>query len=240
MSTNKEGSSISVELPDELKDNYQSGGIIIFRKLGENKFMPVYRGSDVTLNGNTLSTTSTNLQFVVEMTEDNNKTSYGWITIAEKERTDNYTDYVTYGTLYHNNDSLLGFDIKNYEMYLRLPRGEEEAIVRDIRVAADPNNNLSSKISFDESQIKIINFLAGTYKLFDENGTQNDNFESWGEMFGSEVILENGDTYKIKLEDLSFDFGNMYGDQIPANDYYAEFIVHDTQGNSHRLNLIHI
>lgn len=236
----KEGSMISVELPDELKDNYQSGEIIIFRKLGENKFMPIYRGSDVTLNGSTLSSTSTDLQFVVEMHEENDKTSYGWITIAEKERTDSYTDYVTYGTLYYNNNSLLGLDIKNYEMYLRLPLGEREAIVRDIKVAADPNNNLSSKISFDESKIKIINFFAGTYKLFNEDGVQNDNFESWGDMFGSEVNLEKGDTYKIKLENLDYDFGDMYGDQVPINDYYAEFIVHDTRGNSHRLNLIQI
>lgn len=240
LSTTKEESLISVEIPDKLRDNYQSGEIIIFRKIDENKFIPIYRGSNVALNENILSSTSTNLQFVVEMTENDEKTSYGWITMAEKERTNNYTDYVTFGTLYYNNDSASGFDIKNYEMYLRLPAGEKEAIVRDIKVAADPNNNLSSRISFDKSKIKIINFLAGSYKLFDENGIQNDNFESWGEMFGSEINLENGGTYKIRLENLDFDFGDMYDGKIPASDYYAEFVVHDTQGNSHRLNLIHI
>jgi hypothetical protein len=45
------------------------------------------------------------------------------------------------------------------------------------------------------------------------------------------------------LTDLDFDFGDMYQGQISRDamkDYYAEFVVYDTQGEAHRLNLVHI
>lgn len=238
----KTDARISVELTDELADNYQSGEILIFRKLGENKFMPVYRSSEVELDGKTLQATSYDLQFVVEYQEDG-ETKYGWITLTEKERTARYVDYVTYGVLYYNDDSLLGFSPKSYEAYLRLPAGSDTATVRDIRVAADTETGLASKVSFDPAQIKWMDFVAGTYKLFDDNGVQNDSFESYGQLYGTEVNLEDGDEWAVKLVGLDFDFGDMYDGDIPAamaKDYWAEFIVHDTQGNSHRLNLIHI
>lgn len=239
----KTDARISVELTDELAENYQSGEILIFRKLGDNKFMPVYRSSEVELNDKTLQAASYDLQFVVEYKEDG-ETQYGWITLMEKERTSRYVDYVTYGVLYYDDaESIIGFSPKSYEAYLRLPAGSDTATVRDIRVAADAETGLASKVSFDSARIKWMDFVAGTYKLFDENGVQNDSFESYGQLYGTEVNLEEGDEWAVKLVGLDFDFGDMYDGEIPAamaKDYWAEFIVHDTQGNSHRLNLIHI
>ncbi len=232
------GGVIMVEIPNELKDNYQSGEIIVYRKLGENKFMPIYRSSEVELSGNKLMATSYNLQFVIEVTGDEG-TEYGWSVMVEKERTYDYADYVTFGVLYYNDDSSLGFSPKSYEMHLRVPRGSNEAEVRDIRVASD--NDLSSKMSFAQDKIKIIEFTAGTYKLFNEAGEQDDNMESYGQIYGTGADIEGGDTYKIKLVGLDFDFGNIYNGEFKSlTDYWAEFIVHDTQGNAHRLNLIHI
>ena len=65
--------------------------------------------------------------------------------------------------------------------------------------------------------------------------------ESHGVLYGTEANIEKGDTYKVKLVGLDFDFGDIYdGEFSNTKDYYAEFIVHDTQGDSHQLNLVHI
>lgn len=230
---------IEVELPDELVDNYQSGEVNIFRKLGENRFMPVYRSSEVELAGNKLRATTYKLQFVIEM-HDEEGTEYGWSTFYEKERTATYADYVTYGVLYYDDNSdKYGFGVKNYEMYVRLPKGSDEGIVRDIRVSSD--TELASKMSFDPEKIKTIDFMAGTYKLFNKAGELDYNMESYGILYGSGADIAAGDTYKIKLVGLDFDFGDMYGDEFSdLADYYAGFVVYDTQGDKHRLNLIHI
>ena len=233
-----EGGMISVELPDELVKNYQFGEIVVWRKLGENKYMPVYRGSDVALDGNTLKRGMENLQFVIERSRNNGKVEYGSISMLEKERTEDYVDYVTYGTLGYGAGAALE---NNYEMHLRFLKGEKEAKVRDIKATAEMG--LASRISFEQDKIKWIDFAVGTYKLFAEDGDLDYNFSSNDETYIMEVKLENEDSYKIKLENLDFDFGSADGKSIPygtSRDYYAEFIVHDTQGGSHRLNLVHI
>jgi hypothetical protein len=237
-----EGETVSVELPSELVDNYQKAEVIIFRKLGDNKFMPIYRGSDVELNGKTLKTKSTNLQFVVATVDGKTgEKDYGWIALYEKARTEDYADYTSFGVLYYNDNSLLGFSPKSYEMHLRLNKGEKVAEVRDIRVQAD-EDGLSGKISFAPEKIKIIEMTVGAYKLFDKKGNYLDNLESYGTLYGTSLNLEAGDKYEIRLENLNFDFGNMYEGEFDnaLDDYYAEFVVYDTQGDAHRLNLIHI
>ena len=236
--------AIEIELPDELVNNYQSGEIIIFRKLGENRFMPVYRGSNVELDGNKLRATTYNLQFVIEVDGKDGK-EYGWNAFFEKERTNEYADYVTFGVLWYGNNEGIGFEPKSYEMHVRVPNGSTEGQVRDIRVQSE--TDLASKMSFDPEKIKIIEFTIGSYKLFNDAGELDYNMESYRNedggllLYGIGANLEENENYKIRLVGLDFDFGNMYeGEFDSLNDYYAAFVVHDTQGDSHRLNLIHI
>ncbi|MBP5674855.1 hypothetical protein J6W91_00820 [Candidatus Saccharibacteria bacterium] len=237
----KQGKGVSVELPDELVENYQKAEVVVYRKLGENKYAPVYRGSNVSLDGKNLKTDDMNLQFVVKAKEDG-KESSGWITLYEKARTDEYAEYVSFGVLYYNDDSTLGFAPKSYEMHLRLNNGEKVAKVEDIKVQTT-ENGLSGKLSFDQSKIKIIEMTVPAYKLFNEAGERLDGVEGTGTLYGTSLNLEKGDSFEISLEDLNYDFGNMYEGELSKaslGDYYAEFVVYDTQGDSHRLNLIHV
>ena len=235
-----ENGGVTTTLPQELVDNYQSAEIIVFRKLGENKFSPVYRSSEVIKEGNILRSTSANLQMVVKMTDGKTgEVSYGWMAAYEKERTAEYADYSTFGVLIPHTES--GFSMKSYEMYMRFEGDETTARIRDIRESS--SSDMASRTSYTLDEIDVIEFAVGTYKLFDENGVQNDSFESWGQLYGSGLTLEDGDTFELMRVDLDFDFGDMYEGEIPASalkDYYAEFIVYDTQGNSHRLSLVHI
>lgn len=235
-----EDNTIEIDLPDELVDNYQSGEIIIFRKLGDNKFMPVYRSSEVELVDNKLKAATYNLQFVVEITEPDGNITYGWTAMFEKERTDSYADYTTYGSLYYSDDStIIGFSPQSYEMHLRIPSGSNEAQIKDIRPLS--TTELASRRNLEPDKIKFIDFTIGTYKLFNDTGELDYNMESYGTQYGSEANLEEGDTYKFKLVGLDFDFGDIFNDEFSnLADYYAEFVVHDTQGDSHRLNLVHI
>lgn len=235
----KTESGIELELTDELKDNYQSGEIIIYRKLDENKYMPVYRSSEVKLEGNKLKATTYDLQFVIEVVEPDGGVEYGWSSMMEKERNESYADYVTSGVLWYEDGSEYGIVPKNYEMYIRVPKGSTEAQIRDIRVSSD--DGLSSKMSFDQKKIDIVEFTIGAYKLYNEAGELDYNMESYGSLYGTSVNLGDGDKYRIRLVGLDFDFGDMYdGEFSNLADYYAEFIVHDTQGDAHRLNLVHI
>lgn len=232
--------AIEIELTDELRDNYQSGEIIIFRKLGENKFMPVYRSSEVELDGNKLKATTYDLQFVIEVTKGDEK-DYGWSFMYEKERTDEYADYATFGVLsYEDSNSIIGMSPKNYEMYIRIPKGSKEAEIRDIRVSSD--TDLASKINLDPEKIMAIDFLSGAYKLYNDAGELDYNMNSYGTLYGTGVNVRGGDNYRIKLAGLDFDFGDIYEGEFSNGvaDYYASFVVHDTQGDAHRLNLVHI
>ena len=233
--------AIEIDLPDELRDNYQSGEIAIFRKLDDNVFMPVYRSSEVELDGNKLRATSYDLQFVVEVYKADGSIEYGWSAMFEKERTANYADYISFGLLGYTDDSPLGFSLKNHETHIRILPGNNEGQVRDIRVQSESDTGLASKMNLDPDKIAFIDFMTGTYKLFSDSGELDYNFESHGVLYGSEASIEKGDTYKIKLVDLDYDFGDIYDGKFKnTKDYYAEFIVYDTQGDSHQLNLVHI
>ena len=116
------------------------------------------------------------------------------------------------------------------------------AKVEDIKVQTT-ENGLSGKLSFDQSKIKIIEMTVPAYKLFNEAGERLDGVEGTGTLYGTSLNLEKGDSFEISLEDLNYDFGNMYEGELSKaslGDYYAEFVVYDTQGDSHRLNLIHV
>lgn len=240
----KKGNGVSVELTDELADNYQKAEVIIYRKLGDNVYSPVYRGSNVSLDGKTLSTDNTNLQFVVKYKDaKTGKDDAGWISLFEKSRNDEYAEYTSFGVLYYaDEESVIGYSPKSYEMHLRLNKGEKVAKVTDIRVQ-NTEDGLAGKISFDPKNIKIIEMTVSALKLFDDKGNRLDTPGTTGTLYGTSLNIEKGDTYEIVLEDLSFDFGNMYEGKLnksALSDYYAEFIVYDTQGDAHRLNLIHI
>lgn len=235
--------TVSVELPAELVDNYESAEIIIFRKLGDNAFMPVYRTSEVELAGSTLRATTTNLQFVLKVTTADGDTTYGWVSLYEKDRTADYADYVTVGTLgYSDPESILGWTLEAQETRLRLPHGSTTAEIQDIRITS--GNELASRENADPSRIQFLEYLAGAYELFDADGHQTDSFISSGNLYGTSFSLERGDQYEFMLTGLDFDFGrSMYEGLIPQDalkDYYAEFVVYDTQGDLHRLNLIKI
>lgn len=124
-------------------------------------------------------------------------------------------------------------------MHIRLSNGSDVGQIRDIRVSS--GTDLSSKMSFDLNEITGIEFTVGAYRLLNALGELDYNMESYGTQYGIGVNLAAGDEYKVKLVGLDFDFGDMYGEEFDdLADYYAEFIVYDTQGDAHRLNLVHI
>ena len=129
---------------------------------------------------------------------------------------------------------------KNYELYFRIPKGSREAEVRDIRVSSD--TDLASKVNLDPEKIVTIQFLSGTYRLYNDAGELDYNMNSYGTLYGTEVDTKGGNNYKIKLVGLDYDFGDIYegGFGNGVADYYASFVVHDTQGDAHQLNLVHI
>lgn len=239
-----EESAISVELDDELAENYQKGEVMIFRKLGENKFVPIYRSSEVELDGNMLKTNSTNLQFVVKATDADGNTEYGWVALYEKERTETYTDYVAVGLVgYKDEATSLGWGIKNQNTIVRVYEGDKVAKLREMRITNDDETGLPSKTDIEQEGIIFLEYPVWVYGLLDENGQVTDDLVSTGEAFGTSVNTEKGGKIEFMLTDLDFDFGDMYQGQIPREamkDYYAEFIVYDTQGEAHRLNLVHI
>ncbi|MBQ1344172.1 zinc-ribbon domain-containing protein [Candidatus Saccharibacteria bacterium] len=231
--SSKEG-TVSATLPAELSQNYQSGEIIILRKIGEDRFLPVFRSSDVIKDGNSIRTTSTHLQFVAQVTKKNGSKEYGWIVTFEKERTNDHVEYVTFGMAgYEDKNKILGFVPKSYEAHLWLPSGKNTAKIKDIRVTSG-KDGLASKENLDQKKIKFLEFLVPTL---------TSEYESVGQDYGTSVSFEKGEKIVFKLVDLDFDFGDMYEGHIPRSsmkDYYAQFIIHDTQGYSHRLNMLHI
>lgn len=235
------GGAVSVELPDDLAANYEKGDYIIFRKLGENNYMPVFKSSNVTLEGNTLTAQPTKQQLVVDSL---NGGEPGWATMYEIKREGGYTYYNIVAILEKYDESLEEpFQLKNANIIYKVKDGEAEGEVIDIQPMS--NGETASKTSLDLNTWQKIQFFSASYKLYDNNNNYLPEWESYKDYYINVFNIQDG--FKLKFVGLDYDLSsieikNMDG-TVTANtnyEYYYMFRVADTQGEIHQLNLVKV
>lgn len=216
---------VSVEIPLEVAENYSKANYIIFEKLEDGYFIPRYRGSDVVLSGNKLSTTIANKTLVATLAN----VEKFYITAMESEVGNNYTKYLIPVSLQNWTD-----DMENFEMmtaYLQFivddenPNGKIGSVIPII--TDDSESQLSPKISIDINDWKVIQLLNYKYQIFNESGEYTSKWESSGEVIVIEEEIKNG--FNISFEDLDI-----------SRDYYCLFTVYDSQGNEYKTNVVKV
>ncbi len=234
LGTTVSDSSISVELPTDLAENYQDASIVVYRKINDNDvpgdwYIPVYQSSEVNLNDNVLKATTNNLQFVLKVNNADGTESYKFVTLVEKERNGDYAEYTTFGVLAVSDDeSTLGFETKAYELTLRVDK-DNNVSIREIREHNSDSSVLSKRV-FSLDEILWIDFITPSMNL---------NNEISGTDYGTEVSLKDGDTMEFELVDLGSKFDDMCGNVwcISSDEVYYRFKVYDTQGVLHWLDM---
>ncbi len=226
--------TISVELPSELLDNYQSAKIAIYRKIVDEKvegewYLPVYQSSEVVLDGNVLKATTNNLQFMLKVKHADGTEEHNFVTMIEKERNAEYAEYTIFGVLgIKNEETIAGFDIEAYELTLKVDK-ENNVEIKEIREHTK-EGQMPSKRVYSMDEILWIDFLAPSMNLdHDTSGTD----------YGTEVSISKGDMMEFELVDLNTDFEDMCGTTwcVSSDEVYYRFKVYDTQGEVHWLDM---
>ena len=237
---------ISVELPTDLVNNYEKADYIIFRKLGENNYIPVFKSSNVLLNGNRLIAAPNNQQLIVDTPSGGEP---GWATMYEIKREDGYTYYNVVAIVEKYDEELEGiedaepFQLKNVNIIYKVKDGAEQGEIIDVQLMTETDT--AAKTSLELDNWEKIQFFNAAYKLFDESGNYLDEWESYKEYYINVFDIAEG--FELKFVGLDYDLSsieikNMDG-TVTSNqnyEYVYMFRVSDTQGEIHQLNLVEV
>ena len=233
--------SVSITIPQDLADNYEKADYIIWRKLGENNFMPVYKSSNVVLDGTTLSSVPTNQQLIVENPDG---TEPGWTTMYEIVREEGYTDYNIVAILEKYDETLEEpLQLRNVNLIYRVKDGETQGEIIDAQLMS--NTEVANKTSLDLEDWQKIQFFSSSYKLYDANNNYLEEWESNKEYYINTFDIATG--FNVKFVGLDYDLSSIeiknFDGTVTQNtnyEYYYMFRVSDTQGEVHQMNMVKV
>lgn len=234
--------AISVEIPQELVNNFEKADYIIWRKVSENNFIPVFKSSNIRLEGNKLIAVPNNQQLLINNTSG---TDPGWGTMYEIKREDDYAYYNVVAILERYDERLETDKLQfaNVNIIYKIKDGASKGEIIDVQLMND--SGPASKTSLDLSQWQKIQFFSASYQLFDANYNYLPEWKTNSEIFLSTYDIQAGfDMNFVSLAyDLShFEIKNLDGTVVKNNKYefFYMFRVTDTQGVVHQLNLVEI
>lgn len=218
-----EDRKIELTLPNDVVNNYSSADYIIFEKNNDGYFTPLFKGTDVTLDGNVLSTTVNNKSITV--TSKNGESMY--LTAIEALDGKDYVKYNIPVTLSKMNIETLEFDIIGAYIEFVVDDEHKEGYVSEIYPIDLNENETYSKIDIDINDWDVINFLSYKYKILDKNGKYTSLWTDSEEVLNMELLTN--DEYKIEFKDLDI-----------SHDYYCIFRIKDNKGNIYSSNIVEI
>lgn len=222
LKSNGESSDFSLELTDEQKEGFAKANYIVFRDNKDGNYLPVYKGNEVSLKGNTLSANIKNKQLKIIATDDNTENI---ITLFEAEITDKYIKYDTIVTLEDfSSESVANWKMETATISLIYNKETKKTAIGNVSLNSS-NEKLPGGVVFvDLNDYTNIVFASSSYKIQDENGNYNENWESNGVIEGIEVNVGN-----FEFEQQNFDDGY---------DYYCVFRIYDVDNNYYYSKLV--
>lgn len=206
----KDDDTIAIDVESEVIENYSNLGYLIFEKTDEKYYTPIYKGSDVRVDGNTISTKIENKALKVT----NSKSSM-YLTAFETSMGTDYTKYKIPVMLQKVNEDFSIEVVSGFLEYIIDDNNPEGYISTVVPL---PINNIPSKTNLDYKEYDYINFINYKYNVKDEN---NNYLEQW-EASKEVVMFEVNAKEDFKLGFSKFD---------PNKDYTAVFRIKDSQGN---------
>lgn len=234
--------AISVEIPQELVDNFEKADYIIWRKISENNFIPVFKSSNITLEGNKLIAVPNNQQLLINNLAG---TDPGLATMYEIKREDDYAYYNVPAILERYDDNLPTDKLQfaNVNIIYKIKDGAAKGEIIDIQLMNEEGP--ANKTSLDLSKWQKIQFFNASYQLFDANYNYLPEWKVNSEIFLSTYDIQAGfnmDFVSLAYDLTNLEIKNLDGTVIKNNKYefFYMFRVADTQGEIHQLNLVEI
>lgn len=203
-----------LELTDDEANNYVEASYIVFRKTEDGFYESLYSGTDVDLDGNALRTKVRDKG--VQVVSSNDET--GNISLLEKERTSEYTNYFSPVMLTYFSDDVDDFEMNTMSGFLQIRMYNNGEI--DV-MGIVPNEELTSvapKMLTNLDDWRTIQFLKFSYNIIDENGNYTTDWESNDTITGWELYIDEIESFqKLELSE--------------TDEYYCVFAIRDSQGN---------
>lgn len=218
-----EDGKISLTLPSDVVNNYSSADYIIFEKNSDGFFTPIFKGNDVVLEGNVLSTTVTNKSIVVTSKDG----GLMYLTAVEALDGKGYVKYNIPITLSKMNIDTLEFDIIGAYVEFVVDEDHNEGYIASIYPMDTNENQTYSKIDIDLNDWDVISFLSYKYKILDKNGNYTSNWVDSQEVLNMELLTKA--EYKIEFKDLDI-----------SHDFYCIFRIKDNKGNIYSSNIVEV
>ena len=214
---------VSVNVPSDVSENYSSASYVIFEKSDNNYYIPRYKGTDVTVSGNTFSTTVSKKGLVAS---DDTDTVY--LTVLESEKGKGYVKYSIPSILQNWGDSISdNFEMKSAYIEFIVDKDHPKGYISSAVPIISDDNLVAPKISYNLKDFKLVQLWNFSYKIFDDAGNYTTNWESAGTMNGFEFDLSK----KFELE---------FRDLDVSKEYYVLFYINDSQGNRYTTNAVKI
>lgn len=214
---------VSVNVPSDVSENYSSASYVIFEKSDNNYYIPRYKGTDVTVSGNTFSTTVSKKGLVAS---DDTDTVY--LTVLESEKGKGYVKYSIPSILQNWGDSISdNFEMKSAYIEFIVDKDHPKGYISSAVPIISDDNLVAPKISYNLKDFKLVQLWNFSYKIFDDAGNYTTDWESAGTMNGFEFDLSK----KFELE---------FRDLDVSKEYYILFYISDSQGNRYTTNAVKI
>ena len=219
----KNDNIVSVTVPSDVSENYSSANYVIFEKADAGYYIPRFKGTDVSVSGNTFSTTVSKKGLVAS-----DDTDSVYLTVFESEKGKGYVKYYIPSILQNWGESVSD----NYEMksaYIEFvvdddhPKGYISSVIPMI----SGDEVFAPKLNYELKDFKSVQLWNFSYKIFDSAGNYTTDWESSSSMNGYEFDLAK----KFELEFKDFD---------SSKEYYVLFHISDSQGNTYTTNAVKI
>lgn len=210
-----------LELTDEQVENYAKANYLVFRDNKNGTYQPIYKGNEVTLEGNKIRAKFKDRQLKIVSNENNYE---GVFTLFEEENTDGYIKYSTIVTLEDIGSDDIGkwrFDVATVSLMLDKQKNK----VSISGVLLSNKEDLPSKVMVDLKDYTHIIFSSTSYKILDENGNYTEDWDNNGTSEGHEFRTD--EDYEFKINDFADDY-----------DYYCVFRIYDVNNNYYYSNLV--
>lgn len=217
----KEEADFQLELTEEQKETFAKASYIVFRDNKDGYYLPVYKSDQVTVNGNMLNANIKDRQLKVVSTLDS---SENIITLFEVSNEKDFIKYNSYVTLEDfSSENFSEWKIDSASVSLVYNKNTSDISIGNA-VLNSQTEGIPSSVAIDLKDYTHIVFASSKYKILDENGNYDENWESNGVIEGLEEKIEN---IKFELQD----FNDGY-------DYYCVFKIFDTNNDSYYSKLV--
>lgn len=219
---NKTGTEadFELELTNEQVKNYAKAQYFVFRDNKDGYYLPVYKGTEVTLENNMLKAKVKDRQLKVKSKTDDTENI---ITLFEEEVGDSYIKYNTIVTLENfSSEDYTEWKMETATMSLLLDKNTNKVNISSILLSQ--KDDLPARTLVDLKDYTQVVFASSSYNIANADGTYNENWTSDGVIKGVEIDV---DDFEFELQD----YNNEY-------DYYCVFVIYDINNNSYYSKLV--